>query len=51
VALQLKKAGIRNVRPLAGGFEAWRSLGFPIEPAGANFTPAGTVERNSTAQS
>jgi 3-mercaptopyruvate sulfurtransferase SseA len=32
VALQLKRAGIRKVRPLAGGFEAWRKLGLPIEP-------------------
>jgi len=32
VALQLKRAGIRKVRPLAGGFEAWQKLGLPIEP-------------------
>jgi 3-mercaptopyruvate sulfurtransferase SseA len=31
VALQLRKAGIRRVRPLAGGFEAWRAGGFPVE--------------------
>jgi rhodanese-related sulfurtransferase len=35
VALQLKKAGIRKVRPLAGGFEAWRKLELPIEPYNA----------------
>jgi rhodanese-related sulfurtransferase len=51
VALQLKKAGIRKVRPLAGGFEAWRGLGFPVEPAAENLTAAGTVEQNSRAQS
>jgi 3-mercaptopyruvate sulfurtransferase SseA len=51
VALQLKKAGIRKVRPLSGGFDAWRSLGFPVEPASANFTAVGTVEQNATAQS
>jgi 3-mercaptopyruvate sulfurtransferase SseA len=33
VALQLKRAGIRKVRPLAGGFEAWRKLGLPVETA------------------
>jgi 3-mercaptopyruvate sulfurtransferase SseA len=33
VALQLKRAGIRKVRPLAGGFEAWRKLGLPVERA------------------
>jgi rhodanese-related sulfurtransferase len=31
VALQLKQAGLLNVRPLAGGFEAWSELGFPTE--------------------
>lgn len=32
----MKRAGIRKVRPLAGGFEAWRKLGLPVEalPAG-----------------
>jgi membrane protein DedA with SNARE-associated domain/rhodanese-related sulfurtransferase len=32
VALQLRKAGIRRVRPLSGGFEAWRDGGHPVEP-------------------
>jgi membrane protein DedA with SNARE-associated domain/rhodanese-related sulfurtransferase len=31
VALQLRKAGIRRVRPLLGGFEAWRDGGYPVE--------------------
>jgi membrane protein DedA with SNARE-associated domain/rhodanese-related sulfurtransferase len=31
VALQLKRAGIQRVRPLAGGFEAWHKLGLPVE--------------------
>jgi rhodanese-related sulfurtransferase len=31
VALQLKKAGLDRVRPLAGGFEAWRDAGLPVE--------------------
>lgn len=35
VALQLQRFGITRVRPLAGGFEAWRAQGFPIEPADA----------------
>jgi rhodanese-related sulfurtransferase len=34
VALQLKKEGIQHIRPLAGGFEAWRDLGFPTEAVG-----------------
>jgi membrane protein DedA with SNARE-associated domain/rhodanese-related sulfurtransferase len=32
-ALQLKRAGIRKVHPLAGGFDAWHKLGLPVEPA------------------
>ena len=32
VALQLRRAGIRRVRPLSGGFEAWRNGGYPVEP-------------------
>ena len=30
-ALQLKKRGVRRVRPLVGGFEGWRDLGYPLE--------------------
>jgi rhodanese-related sulfurtransferase len=32
VALLLWKAGLRRVRPLEGGIEGWRSLGYPLEP-------------------
>jgi len=31
VAQQMKKAGFRRVRPLEGGFAAWRGHGFPLE--------------------
>jgi rhodanese-related sulfurtransferase len=31
VALLLKQKGIERVRPLRGGFEAWKGLSFPIE--------------------
>ena len=31
MALQLKKAGFRLVRPLEGGLAAWRGQGMPIE--------------------
>jgi 3-mercaptopyruvate sulfurtransferase SseA len=31
VALLLRRRGIERVRPLAGGFEAWRARGFPLE--------------------
>jgi 3-mercaptopyruvate sulfurtransferase SseA len=35
VALQLRKVGIRGVRPLLGGFHEWKKLGFPL----VNVTP------------
>ncbi len=31
VAQQLLKLGVHRVRPLRGGFESWRDLGFPLE--------------------
>jgi membrane protein DedA with SNARE-associated domain/rhodanese-related sulfurtransferase len=31
-ALALRTAGIRRVRPLAGGVRGWRKRGFPVEP-------------------
>jgi 3-mercaptopyruvate sulfurtransferase SseA len=30
VALTLKRLGVTRVRPLEGGFQAWRALGFPV---------------------
>ncbi|MGC2110186.1 MAG: hypothetical protein WA655_11765 [Candidatus Korobacteraceae bacterium] len=30
MALQLRKLGIRGVRPLLGGFYEWKKLGFPL---------------------
>jgi 3-mercaptopyruvate sulfurtransferase SseA len=31
VALLLKRRGITRVRPLLGGFDAWRKRGYPVE--------------------
>jgi 3-mercaptopyruvate sulfurtransferase SseA len=31
VALLLRRQGITRVRPLLGGFDAWRERGFPLE--------------------
>jgi rhodanese-related sulfurtransferase len=31
VALRLRKRGITRVRPLEGGFDAWRERGYPLE--------------------
>lgn len=36
VALQLRRAGIRRIRPLAGGIEAWRALQLPLERVSAD---------------
>jgi hypothetical protein len=32
VALKLKRLGIRRVRPLLGGLEAWRERELPLVP-------------------
>jgi 3-mercaptopyruvate sulfurtransferase SseA len=31
VALLLKRQGITRIRPLQGGLDAWRNLGYPME--------------------
>jgi 3-mercaptopyruvate sulfurtransferase SseA len=31
VALRLKAYGIIRVNPLAGGFDRWRELGYPLD--------------------
>jgi len=33
VALLLKRRGIKRVRPLEGGLDAWRERGYPIVSA------------------
>lgn len=30
-ALRLRRAGIRHVRPLLGGFDLWKKMGYPLE--------------------
>jgi rhodanese-related sulfurtransferase len=32
VALKLKRHGIKSVRPLQGGIDAWQALSFPLVP-------------------
>ena len=34
MALQLRKHGIRRVRPLLGGFYEWKHLGYPLVDVG-----------------
>jgi rhodanese-related sulfurtransferase len=31
VALLLRKQGVRRIRPLQGGLDAWRKLGYPVQ--------------------
>jgi len=31
VALLLKKNGIKRIRPLQGGLDAWRERGYPLD--------------------
>jgi 3-mercaptopyruvate sulfurtransferase SseA len=31
VALKLKRQGIEHIRPLQGGLDRWRELGYPLE--------------------
>ena len=31
MALRLRKRGITRVRPLLGGYDAWRAKGYPVE--------------------
>jgi rhodanese-related sulfurtransferase len=33
VALLLRKNGIKRIRPLQGGLDAWRQRGFPLVTA------------------
>jgi rhodanese-related sulfurtransferase len=40
LALLLRSKGITQIRPLAGGYEGWRSRGFPLMPSKAE---AGSV--------
>ena len=35
VALELRRLGVRRVRPLRGGLQGWRDAGYALEPARA----------------
>jgi 3-mercaptopyruvate sulfurtransferase SseA len=41
VAIRLQQQGITRVRPLTGGFHAWRDLGYPVETVGEKETHTG----------
>jgi len=40
VALLLRKQGITRIRPLLGGLDAWRNLGYPMQNIEAELTAA-----------
>jgi 3-mercaptopyruvate sulfurtransferase SseA len=33
VALLLRNKGVKRIRPLEGGLDAWRDMGYPLQPA------------------
>lgn len=50
-ALRLKRKGVRRVRPLEGGFERWRDLGFPVENPASQATDGQSASGTSRAAS
>ena len=46
MALQLRKHGIRRVRPLLGGFYEWKHLGYPLVAVGG--LSAETTQSNTS---
>jgi 3-mercaptopyruvate sulfurtransferase SseA len=46
VAIRLRQRGISRVRPLAGGFNAWRDHHYPVEPAGKEKSEKYPDEKN-----
>ena len=50
MALLLRRRGIERVRPLAGGYRAWRNLGYPMTGLSMKVEmAAATVELSSGA--
>jgi rhodanese-related sulfurtransferase len=45
VALLLRKQGIRRIRPLQGGLDAWRKLGYPIQAVDLLTTESAIAEK------
>ncbi|HEV2175976.1 MAG TPA: hypothetical protein VGW33_02045 [Terriglobia bacterium] len=41
MALLLRRRGINRVRPLEGGFDAWRERGYPLETRLVQVGPVG----------
>jgi rhodanese-related sulfurtransferase len=43
VAMMLQKLGIERVRPLRGGYDEWKRLGFPLDPVRVDHPVASLV--------
>jgi 3-mercaptopyruvate sulfurtransferase SseA len=39
VALLLRNKGVKRIRPLQGGLDAWRELGYPLQTVAAAVIP------------
>jgi 3-mercaptopyruvate sulfurtransferase SseA len=39
VALLLRHKGVKRIRPLQGGLEAWRDLGYPLQTISIDSNP------------
>jgi membrane protein DedA with SNARE-associated domain/rhodanese-related sulfurtransferase len=50
VALSLHKLGIERVRPLRGGFDEWKRLGFPLDPVAPAVAVGATLTAIQPAQ-
>jgi membrane protein DedA with SNARE-associated domain/rhodanese-related sulfurtransferase len=48
IALELQKRGIERVRPLRGGYDAWKRLGYPVDTV-PGIEPAHLVQLGSAA--
>jgi len=46
VALLLRKQGITRIRPLQGGLDAWRNLGYPMQSIDPSEPSAGARAPN-----
>ena len=40
--MTIRKLGIKRVRPLRGGFDGWKNLGFPLESLEDSEQPTST---------
>ena len=46
MALTIRKMGVSRVRPLLGGFEGWKKLGYPLVAIHGVETPLANIEAN-----